>query len=430
LPRYRSGFLLAFPIAFVVIAVAVNILGLRDRTEEMADGGDVQEEAAEPEKRTRRTVCDTLRRRESLYTSLRRKGVGAADIARFVGAMRRSGSFNPRASYPGDWYLAEIDTADSLTRLEYHFAKKPEQFMVAERDSLGISVRTERSELERRVEAIRGEVQSSVWKSIRDLGEASELVMLFTDIFGWDIDFFTDPRRGDRFGIIFEKFYCGGEFVRYGEILAATYRGEKADLTAIFYRDPDGHSDHYTPDGKSLRKAFLRSPLNYGRITSFYSERRFHPILKIYRPHHGIDYAAPRGTPVQAIGDGVVVYAGWKGQIGKMVKIKHGNGYYTVYGHLSRIRRGIRPGKVVKQKEIIGYVGSTGLATGPHLHFGMYRGRRPVNPLHVKLPAADPVKKEYMAEFESVKEVALEVLDILMGDRASPINLAGSFPAR
>jgi murein DD-endopeptidase MepM/ murein hydrolase activator NlpD len=181
----------------------------------------------------------------------------------------------------------------------------------------------------------------------------------------------------------------------------------------VLYQSPDGRREHFEPSGKSTRKAFLKSPLNYRRISSRFSYRRFHPIFKRYQPHLGVDYAAPVGTPVVASGDGVITFAGWKRGFGKIVEIRHPNGFVTSYGHLSRFARGIRKGRPVKQKDLIGYVGSTGCSTGPHLDYRVKANGRFVNPLRMVAPPVNPVKKEHMADFQKHRDNLLYALDFL-----------------
>jgi len=214
-----------------------------------------------------------------------------------------------------------------------------------------------------------GEVHDSLFGAVLDAGEKPELAMRLADIFGWDLDFYTDPRPGDTFRVVVEKkILSTGEPAAYGRILAAEYKNGGRTYRAVVFHDPAGNPAYYTPDGKSMKKAFLHSPLKFAApITSHFSMHRFHPILKEYRPHMGIDYGAPTGTPVQSIGDGRVIFAGAKGGSGNLIEIQHSNGYTTYYMHLSRML--VRNGQHVEQGQRIGLVGMTGLAMGPHLDF-------------------------------------------------------------
>ncbi len=231
--------------------------------------------------------------------------------------------------------------------------------------------------------------------------EYHKLALKLSDIYAWDIDFSSDIRSGDSVKIIVEELWVGEVFKGYGEILAAEFVNNGTVLTAYRF-ETDGYVDYYDSKGKSLKKALLRSPLKFKYISSRFSKRRFHPKLRVYRPHLGVDYAASTGTPVSSAGSGKVQFAGYKGQNGRMVKIKHRGDYTTYYGHLSRIPKKIRKGVKVSQGDIIGYVGSTGLATGPHLDYRIKFNGKFVNPLKIKLPRGTSVPKKLIAEFRKV----------------------------
>ena len=253
---------------------------------------------------------------------------------------------------------------------------------------------------------------------IFSMGESRENLLLalqLSDVFAWDIDFNTDLRNDDEFKIVAEGLYLNGEFKKYGNILSAEFKNNGEAYRAYRY-ELDGSADFYDHEGKSLRKAFLKAPLSFRRISSSFSKGRYHPILKIYRPHHGLDYAAPAGTPVSAAGNGTILFAGYKGQYGKMVILRHNNGYKTYYGHLSRIGKGIKNGSRVNQGMIIGYVGSTGLSTGPHLHYEMRLNNKPVNPLKLKIPRGTAIPERLMADFRKVQsEMETQLSSILPG---------------
>jgi murein DD-endopeptidase MepM/ murein hydrolase activator NlpD len=259
-----------------------------------------------------------------------------------------------------------------------------------------------------RVEATSGEITSSLFGAITAAGEGDQLALDMAEIFAWDVDFNTEIRRGDRFRLAVEKLYLEGEFRRYGRIQAAEFvRGDRA-LQAIRFEASSG-AGYYAPDGTPLRKAFLRSPLKFSRISSGFTYRRLHPITKKVRPHLGVDYAAPRGTPVRASADGVVAEAGTMGGLGRAVRLRHANGFETLYGHLSRIR--VRRGLRVGQGDHIGDVGSTGLATGPHLDYRMKRDGRFINPLTLQSPPAEPIPLAELAAFHAVRDQNLALLD-------------------
>lgn len=262
---------------------------------------------------------------------------------------------------------------------------------------------------------VTGEIRDSLFNAVTDAGEGAELALQLADIFGWDLDFYTDPRPGDTFRVTVEKkTYPSTGAVRYSRIYAAEYNNAGEHYQAVLFREPSGKPAYYAPDGKSLKKAFLRSPLKFSApITSRFSRSRFHPILKTRRPHLGIDYGAPTGTPVQTIGDGRVMFAGWKGGGGKMVHIRHSNGYETMYMHLSRIL--VQAGEHVGQGDRIGLVGMTGLATGPHLDFRIIQHGNYRNFEALRLPPALPVAKSDWEEFVTTRDRYLAQLPPLPG---------------
>jgi murein DD-endopeptidase MepM/ murein hydrolase activator NlpD len=266
-------------------------------------------------------------------------------------------------------------------------------------------IRTIPSETE--TAGVSGTIQGSLFESVIAAGEKPELAMRLAEIFGWDLDFYTDPRPGDTFRIVVEKKKFGnGETAAYGRILVAEYNNAGRPYRAVLFHDLTGHPAYFTPDGKAMKKAFLHSPLKFAAaITSHFSAHRFHPILKEYRPHLGIDYAAPTGTPVQTIGDGRVTFAGRKGGAGNLIEIQHTNGYTTYYMHLSRVL--VHAGQHVEQGQRIGLVGMTGLATGPHLDFRIQQRGQFLNFERLGLPTADPVSKRDWSEFASARDAAM-----------------------
>jgi len=258
-----------------------------------------------------------------------------------------------------------------------------------------------------------GIIDSSLFEAAANADIPEDVIMDLVAIFGWDIDFSLDIRSGDRFGIVYEELYKDDVKIRNGRILSAEFINNGTTYRAVYYTDPSGNSDYYAPDGKSMRKAFLRSPVKFSRISSRFSNNRWHPVLSKWRSHKGVDYAAARGTPVRASGDGKITFAGTKGGYGRLVVIQHGGRYTTAYGHLNSYASGARIGIKVKQGQVIGYVGSSGLATGPHLHYefrvnGVHR-----NPLTVKLPEAQPVNSAYLDNFQQQTQVYLSMLRLM-----------------
>ncbi|MBW1708392.1 MAG: M23 family metallopeptidase [Deltaproteobacteria bacterium] len=257
------------------------------------------------------------------------------------------------------------------------------------------------------LEFAEGEIELSLWgTAVERLKINPEVILSFSDIFAYDVDFFTDVQAKDTFSLLYEKKYLNGHFIGPGQILAAEFVNKGRKLEAYYFKNAKGEAGYYNAKGRSLRKMFLKSPLRYRRISSYFSRVRFHPILKIYRPHLGIDYAAPVGTPVETVGDGRVVFMGRKGGYGKFVKIKHNRAYTTTYAHLSRYAKGLKKGKWVRQGDLIGYVGSTGLSTGPHLDYRITKNNKFINPLSLKLEPAPPIaSSERPRFFAQIKQV-------------------------
>ena len=258
-----------------------------------------------------------------------------------------------------------------------------------------------------------GQVDGSLFQAVTDAGEKPELAMRIAEIFAYDLDFYTDPRPGDTFRVVVEKkILDNGQTVSYGRILAVEYDNGAHRYRAILFGGPTGVPTYYTPEGKAMRKAFLHSPLKFAApITSHFSLHRFHPILKEYRAHLGIDYGAPTGTPVQTIGDGKVTFAGYKGGDGNLVKILHTNGYTTYYMHLSKIL--VHDGERVEQGQRIGLVGMTGLATGPHLDFRIENHGQFLNFERLPLPPSDPVSKRDWPQFAVARDHAMAEMPAL-----------------
>lgn len=280
---------------------------------------------------------------------------------------------------------------------------------------------------------VAGKVDESLFQAVTDAGEKPELAMRIAAIFAYDLDFYTDPRPGDTFRVVIEKkILANGETASYGRILAAEYDNGGHAYRAILFQDPFGEPAYYTPGGKSMKRAFLHSPLKFAApITSHFSYSRFHPILKRYRPHLGIDYGAPMGTPVQTIADGKVIFAARKGEDGNLVKVQHSNGYTTYYMHLSRIL--VRDGQRVQQGQNIGLVGMTGLATGPHLDFRIEQHGTFLNFEKLKLPSSDPIAKKDWNAFAAARDHALaEMPPLKTGNAAVAQNQAtlGASPTR
>jgi len=302
--------------------------------------------------------------------------------------------------YPGASLFVLREANGKLAALKYPLSETTDLVVRQEGDAL----RSELIEhpLEIQLEKATGVIEHSLFGAGKAAGLSDNMVMKLANIFGWDIDFVLDIRKGDRFSVIYEKIYKDGEFLRDGRILAASFTNQGETFRSVYY-DPDGDpatddGNYYTPEGRSMKKAFLRAPLNFSYISSSFNPRRLHPILKRVRPHNGIDYRAPRGTPVYAAGDGKVIRSAYSKYNGNHVFIQHPNGIVTKYLHFTK--RKVRKGQRVKQGQVIGTVGSTGLASGPHLHYEFLVNGVHRNPRTVKLPKADPLPKARLADFQ------------------------------
>lgn len=279
------------------------------------------------------------------------------------------------------------------------------------KDANGYSAKKIARDIDIRTVAAHGVIKTSLFDASIEAGMTDAETMKMAGIFQWDIDFINDVRAGDEFTVIYQQLWRNGQKLRNGDVLAAEFVNRGTIYRAARYTDPAGHTDYYTPDGRSVRKAFLRAPVDFTRISSRFNMHRYHPILHRVRPHEGVDYAAPIGTPVKAAGDGKVIFRGRKGGYGNVVVLKHGGNITTLYGHLSKFGK-YRIGRRVKQGDIIGYVGMTGLATGPHLHYeyrinGVHR-----NPRTVPLPPADPVPAAELADFKAATAPLWRQLDV------------------
>ncbi|GAB4358252.1 MAG: peptidoglycan DD-metalloendopeptidase family protein [Gammaproteobacteria bacterium] len=351
----------------------------------------------------------TVRRGDSLAALFAKNGLSAGELQRILRLGKAVSDL--KRVYPGN----EIRVATNHEGLIQKLILKtsPTRKLVVTREGEAFTAETQVREYEIRLAHASGTIENSLFNAATKAGLSERLTMELAGIFGWDIDFALDIRRGDRFSLIFEELYLDGEKVKNGRIVAAEFVNQGREVRAVLFTKDNGVSDYYSPDGRSMRKAFLRSPVDFRRISSRFQGSRWHPVLGKRRPHRGVDYAAAIGTPIKASGDGKVIFAGNKGGYGKTVMIRHGQTYTTLYAHMSRIARGIRSGKRVRQGQTIGYVGRSGLATGPHLHYefrvnGVHR-----NPLTVKLPQARPLEKRYREEFDAHAQALLAKLDTM-----------------
>jgi len=318
--------------------------------------------------------------------------------------------------HPGDSIKVISNDDGDLLALNYQIDGV--RYLQVERDGDELNANILKHHIEVRTAYASGEIESSLFLSSAKAGLSQNTTMELANVFGWDIDFALDIRKGDKFTVIYEQRFKNATKIKDGNILAAEFINQGKVFRALRYTDPvTNYTGYYSPDGHSLRKAFLRSPVKFSRISSRFTTKRYHPILHRFRSHKGVDYAAGRGTPIRASGDGKVIYKGNKGGYGRTVIIKHGNRYTTLYAHMNSYNRKIRSGKRVKQGQVIGYVGSSGLASGPHLHYefrvnGVHR-----NPLTVKFPSTKPIPKRYRDNFELTTKGYVAQLDVLSRNR-------------
>jgi murein DD-endopeptidase MepM/ murein hydrolase activator NlpD len=345
-------------------------------------------------------------RGEHFMSALEKFGLSAEDAANVSAAAQRA--FNLRQVRAGNTITLDRSVEGALREIDYEI--DPGRVLKIVPDERGFFAEVQEIPSKTEVATVAGQIDDSLFNAVEQAGESAELAMHLAQIFAYDLDFYTDPRRGDTFRVVLEKRkYSSGQFAGYGKILAAEYDNGGRKYQALLFHDELGQPGYYTADGKSLQKAFLRSPLKFGApVTSHFSKARFHPILKIYRPHMGTDYGAPVGTPVQTIGGGRVVFAGRKGGEGNMVQIAHSDGYETMYLHLSRLY--VRTGEHVEIGKTVGLVGSTGLSTGPHLDFRILQRGQYKNFEKLGLPPSDPVARKNWPEFVAVRDKCLPML--------------------
>jgi murein DD-endopeptidase MepM/ murein hydrolase activator NlpD len=317
---------------------------------------------------------------------------------------------DPKKLYPGTEFRGVLAPSGGLEHLEVVFDRRTEVHF----DLLDGAISAERIDRPIVGEEVRltGVVESSLFGAMSAAGGGPELAVRVAEIYQWDIDFFRDLRKGDSFIVVAEKQFVDGEFFGWGTIYAARFVNRDRVLNAVVYPDDDGRLGYFDLEGHPLRKQFLRSPLKFSRITSRFSMSRFHPVLKRRMPHYGVDYGAPSGTPVHTTADGTVTFAGRKGGGGNMVTVRHTNGYETNYLHLRGFAKGIRRGQRVAQGQVVGYVGSTGLSTGPHLDYRVKLNGRWINPLSISSPPVKPIAEDRLQRYLAH---ALAILTLLEG---------------
>lgn len=364
-------------------------------------------------------IKDEVKANENLSTILLKYNMGMGEIEQLV--QKAAGIFDVRKIRKGNKYTVLLSN-DSKSKAHYFiYESSPTKYVIFESgDSL--HVHSGEKEIEVRLKTASGTISSSLWNAMMEVSANPNLTVALSEIYAWTIDFYA-IQKGDSFTAIYEELVVEGEPIGLGNIVSARFtHGGKDNFAFRFVQDET--ADYFDDKGQSLRRAFLKAPLKFSRISSKFSNSRLHPVLRIRRPHHGVDYAAPKGTPVHTIGSGTVIDVRYAGGAGRMVKIKHNSNYTTAYLHLSGYANGIKNGARVQQGQVIGYVGSSGLSTGPHLDFRVYKDGKAIDPLSIESPPALPVKKELLTDFTKLRLDMSRKLDSLnIPERASIMPL-------
>lgn len=351
----------------------------------------------------------TVRKGDTLSDILKQQGYDGNEISLVIQSNPEARVF--RDLHPGQALRLRTEAGQTWQELVYE--TDPGEVFHLVRHEGRFDLTKELRVFETRTAYVSGAIESSLFEDGQASGLSDTLIMKLADIFGWDIDFALDLRRGDSFAVIHEEKFWQGQKVADGPILAAEFINQGHVYRAIAYRDTNGDTSYYTPEGVSLRRPFLRTPVEFSRITSRFSAGRFHPILKKWRAHKGVDYGAPTGTPIRATSTGRIVSLGWGGGYGKRIVIRHNATYSTVYAHMSRFNPRLRVGSFVDQGQTIGYVGATGLASGPHLHYEFQVNGEHRNPLTFRFPGSTPIAQEHRDEFLRTAQIWNEQMNLI-----------------
>ncbi|MDW7564731.1 MAG: M23 family metallopeptidase [Nitrosomonadaceae bacterium] len=352
---------------------------------------------------------ERIQRGDTVAALLSRFEVNNLDAANFLHEARKIKAMHQLV--PGRIVHAQTTARGELRMLRY-FPGGSEQFLMEKTDG-AFKLIEKPIELEKHVQMKSGVIDSSLFAPTDSAGVPDNVTTQIVDIFSSEIDFHRDLRKGDRFTVVYESLHNDGELARAGRILAVEFVNQGTSYKAVYFQADDGNSGYYAPDGKNLRKEFLRSPLEFSRVSSGFSSARFHPVLQTWRAHKGVDYAAPTGTIVKATANGTVAFAGWQSGYGNIVILQHQGQYTTAYGHLSAFSKGLRKGQRVSQSDVIGYVGATGMATGPHLHYEFRVSGVQRDPLRVAMPVAIPILAQNMTIFHENTRPLTARLDML-----------------
>lgn len=350
-----------------------------------------------------------VKRNESLSEILLKYNIDYPSLNKIVKKSKKI--FNVRNIKYGNKYTV-ICNNDSLQKLLYFvYENSSTEYIVYDLND-SIKIYNGKKPVKKEIKSISGEINSSLWITLKNKKANPLLAVDLSEIYAWTLDFF-EIQKGDIFKITYENLYIDGKNIGLGKILAASITHKKKNYYAFYFSQKE-KGKYFDEKGNSLQRTFLKAPLRYRRISSYFSNSRYHPILKIRRPHHGVDYAAPMGTPVHSVGDGIVVKKGYQRRgAGNYIKIKHNSVYITLYGHLSRFAKNIKKGTSVKQGQTIGYVGKTGLATGPHLDYRVFKNGSAINPLRMHSPSAKPVDTAYIKNYLSMTDKYLAKFDSL-----------------
>jgi len=395
---------------------ALEIVSDDPSSSEIIESGEIiptaeEVEAANSQESGIKWLSKIIRKGDSLSSLFANAGLSASELHDLMGATKDRTMKAFSKIHPGQKVEFSVDDNQRLSQLRY-IISPVEILQITKIDNGTYEFEKVFKKYDIQTQHIQVNIQQSLFVDAQNAGLDASIIMKLADIFAWDIDFALDIKAGDSFDVIYEELYLDGKKQKNGKILAANFFNKGTRYSALYYEGADQQQGgYYTDNGESMRKAFTRSPVDFARISSHFNLQRKHPVLHTIRAHKGVDYAAAMGTPIKATGDGKILLASQKGGYGKTIIIKHGDSYSTLYGHLSGYAQGIRPGKNIRQGQVIGYVGSTGMATGPHLHYefrinGLHR-----NPLTVKLPRSLPLnsqeKKRFLAETSDLRNQLL-----------------------
>ncbi len=382
------------------------------------------EEIALPEVTEKNTTAasfwrnERVQRGDTVVELLRRLNIEDSSASDFLRTAAEAVSFRKLAV--GKEVQAETNAAGGLIALRYLGDNATQ--VIIEKQGDGYATHTLPAQLEKRLFVRTGEIKTNLYAATDAAGMPDAAANQLNMLFSGDIDFHHDLRRGDKFTVVYEMIYSNGALLNVGRIQAAEFINQGRPFRAVYFQKDEQHGDYYTPEGNSVLKAFLRSPIEYSRVSSGFTNSRFHPILNKWRSHKGVDFAAPTGTKVKATADGVVASVGRENGYGNVIKLNHQGRYSTVYGHLSRFAKGLRQGQRVVQGEVIGYVGKTGLASGPHLHYEFKVDGQQRNPMRIALPDAKPIDNADKVAFQSVADDLVARLNLLRNTNLAKLD--------